>query len=281
MKLAIVVGHNASKQGAVRKDTGETEFSWNGRLAQHIADMATQYGIEVATFRRVVGGGLKAELARVYRMTDDWGAEAVIELHFNGAESDEATGSEILSSGTTLSLRLAGAIQREFVNLLGLRDRGVKTVRGKDRGSASLISGKAPAVLGEPFFGSSPIGQAATDTEEEMIVLAHAYLLGATAYFETLPRKDLAQSRTMSAVSRQRGGQVTAASSLVGAVVLEAVNEAQGALEVVPMMGPFADALPYISAGLSVVALAATFYIAMQSAVIKAARMDDHTRGLR
>jgi hypothetical protein len=114
-----------------------------------------------------------------------------------------------------------------------------------------------------------------------MIALAHAYLLGAASYFETLPRQDLAQSRTMAAVSRQRGGQVTAAGTLMGAVVLEAVNETQGALDVVPLMGPFGQVLPYISAGLSVVALVATFYIAMQSAVIKAAREDDHTRGLR
>jgi hypothetical protein len=37
MKLAIVVGHNsASPSGAVRQDTGESEFVWNGRLARRI-----------------------------------------------------------------------------------------------------------------------------------------------------------------------------------------------------------------------------------------------------
>ena len=36
MKLAIVVGHNSASQGAVRQDTGESEFVWNGRLARRI-----------------------------------------------------------------------------------------------------------------------------------------------------------------------------------------------------------------------------------------------------
>lgn len=33
MRLAVVVGHNSTRQGAVRQDTGESEFVWNGRLA--------------------------------------------------------------------------------------------------------------------------------------------------------------------------------------------------------------------------------------------------------
>jgi hypothetical protein len=33
MKLAVVVGHNSARQGAVRQDTGESEFVWNGRRA--------------------------------------------------------------------------------------------------------------------------------------------------------------------------------------------------------------------------------------------------------
>jgi hypothetical protein len=33
MKLAIVFGHNARAQGAVRPDTAETEFAWNSLLA--------------------------------------------------------------------------------------------------------------------------------------------------------------------------------------------------------------------------------------------------------
>ena len=43
MKLAIVVGHNSASQGAVRQDTGESEFVWNGRLAHRIERMAPRH----------------------------------------------------------------------------------------------------------------------------------------------------------------------------------------------------------------------------------------------
>ena len=57
MKLAIVVGHNSASQGAVRKDTGESEFVWNGRLARRIERLAGDYGLQVRTFFRTPGGG--------------------------------------------------------------------------------------------------------------------------------------------------------------------------------------------------------------------------------
>lgn len=65
MKLAIVVGHNSVSQGAVRQDTRESEFVWNGRLARHIERLAGDYGIEVRTFFRTPGGGYSREIERV------------------------------------------------------------------------------------------------------------------------------------------------------------------------------------------------------------------------
>lgn len=53
MKLAIVVGHNSASQGAVRQDTGESEFVWNGRLARRIERLAGYYGLQVRTFFRI------------------------------------------------------------------------------------------------------------------------------------------------------------------------------------------------------------------------------------
>ena len=65
MKLAIVVGHNSASKGAVRQDTGESEFVWNGRLARRIERLAVDYGIEVRTFFRTPGGGYAREIERV------------------------------------------------------------------------------------------------------------------------------------------------------------------------------------------------------------------------
>lgn len=176
-KLAIVVGHNSRSQGAVRQDTGETEFSWNSRLAAMIDDISTQYaGLTVRVFFRNGSlGGYSREISDVYARTDEWGADATCELHFNSHHNPNATGTETLSSGSRLSLKYADALQDEMLVALGLRDRGRKIVR-TGRGSASLISGRAPAALIEPFFGSSNKGLAATDEEHEMQALAHAVL---------------------------------------------------------------------------------------------------------
>ncbi|MBR9651933.1 N-acetylmuramoyl-L-alanine amidase [Thalassovita aquimarina] len=183
MKLAIVVGHNARAQGAVRPDTGETEFVWNTDLARIIEDEAAHFDeITVKTFFREAGLGYSREIRDVYARTDRWGADATCELHFNSHHTANATGTETLSSGSALSLAFAMALQERMLDALGLKDRGEKIVR-KGRGAASLISGRAPAALIEPFFGSSPEGQAATDEAHEKRVLARAILLAAQDAF--------------------------------------------------------------------------------------------------
>lgn len=176
MKLAIVVGHNARQQGAVRPDTGESEFSWNSDLAKMILEEARAYpSLEVKVFKRTYGGGYRKEIERVYGQVDAWGADYSCELHFNSHVDPNATGSEVLTSGSRRSVKFANALQREFLDLLNLKDRGLK-VRNKGRGGFSLIAGRAAAVLIEPFFASSRNGQRATDTPREKRALARAIL---------------------------------------------------------------------------------------------------------
>ncbi|MFY0619127.1 N-acetylmuramoyl-L-alanine amidase [Shimia sp.] len=185
MKLAIVVGHNAHAQGAVRQDTGETEFSWNSRLADIIKERAARFpSIEVRVFFREYMGSTTREVRDVYRQTDLWGADATCEHHFNSHSTTSATGTETLTSGTKSSVHFAEAVQEEMLSALGLRDRGEKYVSREGRGGKSLHFGRAPAILVEPFFGSSPKGLAATDEHHEMVRLADAILLGAQAAFE-------------------------------------------------------------------------------------------------
>lgn len=280
MKLAIVIGHNSERQGAVRADTGETEFVWNSRLAKQIEDQAGEYGIEVRRFFRTPGGEYKAELARTYAQVDAWGADASIELHFNGAASPNATGTEVLSSGTALSLMLAEEVQREMVGALGLRDRGVKTRAASERGGGSLFSGAAPAILVEPFFGSSAKDQAATDEPHEQSALADAILRGAAVAFERFPRSDLSQSRTIKAAQTQRKAAQTASVSQVAAACGAAANGAREQLEAIPAVGPLAEWLPMITVGLVLVAFVATVISRRETDKIEAARYDDHDRAV-
>lgn len=183
MKLAIVVGHNHVAQGAVRQDTGETEYVWNLDLAKMIEKEADAFhDIQVKVFKRQPVGGYTAEINRVYDEVDFWDADASCELHFNSHTSREASGTEVLSSGSRKSVAFATAMQLRLIEALGLKDRGVK-IRRSGRGSESLISGQAPAILIEPFFGSSAKGQAATDAPHEKRALARAILLAAKDAF--------------------------------------------------------------------------------------------------
>lgn len=152
MKIAIVVGHNVRAQGAVRATDGRTEYDWNGDLADMIEEISPHH---VEVFRRTPAGGYSAEIDRVYREVDAWGADVSLELHFN-AFTASSQGCETLSSGTNGSMILATHVHGEILRHLPVRDRGIKTVKAHQRGGRSLWAGRAPAVLLEPYFGSNP-----------------------------------------------------------------------------------------------------------------------------
>lgn len=285
MKLAIVVGHNSQAQGATRGDSGETEYVWNGRLAQIMERLAPEFGIDLRVFRRVAGGGYRSEIRRVYSQVDQWGADASIELHFNGSASPGASGTETLSSGTPLSLRLAAAVQDEMVIALGLRDRGIKTVGGSDRGGASLIAGAAPAILVEPFFGSSPKGQAASDELAEQEALARAYLRGAAVALDGFPRQSLDQSRTLDAAAKQRsaaqGGAVSLGGSVCAEVAEAIVGQADSVQGAAGALQPLAQYLPWASGALALIGIGLFIYSRWQTERIEVARREDYERELR
>lgn len=184
-KLAIVVGHNSYSQGAVRSDTGESEYIYNSKMAEYMKKIGHQYDLNIEIFKRLRGGGYTAEINRVYDGVDRWGAKGSVELHFNSAGNPNASGTETLSSGSHKSLIMAQEVQMELVEELGLRDRGIviRNSRTKGRGYRSLIAGRAPAILTEPFFGSSIKGKTASDSESDRQKIAHAILQGVREAF--------------------------------------------------------------------------------------------------
>lgn len=152
MKIALVVGHNMEAQGAIRVTDKRTEYDWNGMLAQAIRDLEPD---SVKIFRRTPHGGYNAEIDRVYSEVNAWGADCSLELHFN-AFSSKSTGCETLSSGTAGSMALAALVQEYTLAAMPVTDRGIKIRKRHDWGGRSLWSGRAPAVLTEPYFGSNP-----------------------------------------------------------------------------------------------------------------------------
>ncbi|WP_323041161.1 N-acetylmuramoyl-L-alanine amidase [Gemmobacter sp.] len=149
--IALIVGHNARAQGAVRATDGRTEYDWCGDLAAAIK--AHGPGMYAVIRRQSHPSGYASEIRNAYVTADAMGVSATVELHFNGGPAT-ATGTETLTSGTKGSLRLARLIQPAMVGALGLRDRGLLTRGRNDRGGESLWAGRAPAVLLEPYFGS-------------------------------------------------------------------------------------------------------------------------------
>ena len=151
MKLAVVVGHNKTAQGAVSVD-GTSEFVWNSTLAQLIKDISPK---QVEIFFRTPGGGYSREIDRVYSEVDTYAPDVSVELHFNGSASPTASGCLTLSSGSKKSLKLAQSIQAQTLKVLENRNRGIEVRQKNDRGGRSLWAGRAPAVMTEPFFGSN------------------------------------------------------------------------------------------------------------------------------
>lgn len=280
-RLAIVVGHNSEKQGAVRTDTGETEFVWNSDLAKMIEDEARDYpDLEVKTFFRQPGLGYTREIRRVYEETDRWGANATVELHFNSSANTSASGTETLTSGTPASMALAVSVNQEMVAALGLKDRGVKTRAAGDRGGASLMSGRAPAALIEPFFGSSEKGQKATDSSAEKRALAEAVVRGVASSMGAMPRTDaqMAESRTLRRTKGQRQkimGAVASAAATVG------LSGDATALEAIGLAEQIGAALPYLKWIAPIALIGILFALRMDTDAIEEARWDDHENGLR
>ena len=155
MRGGLIIGHDKRDKGAVRCIDGVQEYDWNCDLAARIERLNPEM---FKIFHINPSLGYRDSIEDVYGRVDTWGCDLTIEHHFNSAFSRAATGTETISSGSKGSLRFAHAIHAAMVDTLGLRDRGIKirNSNGRERGWRSMVSGKAPAVLIEPYFGSNP-----------------------------------------------------------------------------------------------------------------------------
>ena len=185
MKLGIVVGHTNKDKGASSPTLGQQEYTWNGDLAQKIFAVTSDIERKVF-FRDAVG------IAGAYKACDVWGAQITVELHFNSADTIKATGTGILYlAGSPRGKRLAEVLFTRINAVLGLGDwpkgaGGAITpfmASGKEmRGQLSLTSGKAPATLIEPFFGSNPSD--CTKASTNKTALAGAIVKAAEDWFK-------------------------------------------------------------------------------------------------
>jgi len=151
-KIALIIGHSEDSQGAENKSSGMSEYMFNEPLAMLIAEQLNLSGFEPITIYRDCSY-LQLPI-KVNNLTPD----IAISLHCN-AFNKKQNGTETLHYIKSQNgKRLAGLLQNEIVNCLGLPDRGLKPCQAKHKGKAGDRGGhllkytNMPCVITEPFF---------------------------------------------------------------------------------------------------------------------------------
>jgi N-acetylmuramoyl-L-alanine amidase len=109
--------------------------------------------------------------------------DTAIELHFNSYSSTKAEGYEYLHYHTSNNgRRLAECFRKAQSETFKVqKDRGVKAIEPDGRGAGFLRSVPPPAVICEPFFGSSPKEWILMDNKHSL--LADTYAQAIVEYF--------------------------------------------------------------------------------------------------
>lgn len=176
-RIALVVGHNPSAQGADSPYLHTSEFSFNSRVASLLASAGGD-GLEFQVFHRRALGSYSREIAEVYREVTAFDPLLAVELHFNAGGGNYCCCLAARDSET--GGHLAAVLSESISEVLGLRSIGVVRRSASDRGGASLYAAKCPVVLMEPFFGDSK-DNCATVTAEK---LAAGYLAGLKLFLQ-------------------------------------------------------------------------------------------------
>lgn len=149
LRVALVVGHSDDEQGA-KNVFGVSEYDYWNEFTFDMSDSFSNKKVEYKKFIRPFKGSKGIEKA--YKNADKWGADAIIEFHFN-SYNGVANGCETLCSHDRNDIEFASTIQRYMVEALGNIDRGVKKKTKRERGGRSTSGFVGANCLIEPFFG--------------------------------------------------------------------------------------------------------------------------------
>lgn len=173
--VAIVIGHSTKSKGACNEDQKLYEYDFNNNLAQMIQHGLSQSNIDVALVYR---GTYKRLPNDVNKINPDF----IVSLHCN-AYNKKVSGTETLYyHRSTRGKQLASIVQKELVNVLGLKNRGIKPKDSEDRGGYLLKNTKAPCVITEPFFIDN--NEDLKAAQDNITDLAKAYCLAISEFAE-------------------------------------------------------------------------------------------------
>lgn len=169
--LAIDAGHGLSNRregvfdpGAVANGKRESDLAW-GLLETLRYVATTEYASDV---RIVLTRDTPTEAAPVGGRDNEAtreGADFFLSLHWNAAESQSATGSEVFYRGAE-DLDWAKSVLNATVSAFGLRCRGTKTESESQHSRLAVLDFSGPACLLEVGFITNPADVARITSEE-------------------------------------------------------------------------------------------------------------------
>jgi len=144
-EIALVVGHYPHS-GA------EGEWEWNKKCGEYMQQRLEGLGFKVYLHIHAIRGyGARQDAMREAVKDNLPYCKAVIELHYNDADSEQAHGHEFLYNATPkLAECLQGSFKKSFPESTA-RDGGTKQ-RSTGDGAGFLIKAPAASCIVEPFF---------------------------------------------------------------------------------------------------------------------------------
>lgn len=158
-KIALLVGHNASKKGAAHEHLNE--FDYNTVLANRICLKLIQeapHDLKPEVFFRRQDLRKSEELKEIVERINQWNPDLTIEFHLNSFRNQSANGTEILIAGNMMIQKenISGKLMDMVTDILNTRNRGIKILQKGDNGwpiQSGLINER---LLLESFFLSNP-----------------------------------------------------------------------------------------------------------------------------
>ena len=146
-RVALVVGHSKSSQGAMSKPFNLSEYKYNSTLAAIVKMLFNKEEINVKIFER------RTTIQEVTKDVNLWNPDAIIEFHCNSYDTKVGGREALYWHLSGRGCLLAGLLLKNLGSVPGIgKDRGcVPLIRG-NRGWYLLAKTKAPCVILEPFF---------------------------------------------------------------------------------------------------------------------------------
>ena len=174
--VALIVGHNEKEQGAANYH-GETEFSFNSRIAQKVSDRLAKRAVMCAIIKRPHGRSYSSQVDSVIKELKKVRAPFAISLHFN-AHTKRVYGCEALIDESVIyndsTWLLADYFTDELNRKMRLVERhqdGLKVIKKNHNGALMLRELRdigVSAFIAEPVFANikTPESEMFFDSEE-------------------------------------------------------------------------------------------------------------------